>query len=82
LKVVTADEMRELDQKSIREFGIASSLLMERAGVSVVLAMENSLSNMERMSFVVLCGGGNNGGDGLVVARELLEYTDEVTTVL
>jgi len=82
LKVVTADEMRDLDQKSIREFGIASSLLMERAGVSVVLAMENSLTNMERMSFVVLCGGGNNGGDGLVVARELLEYTDEVTTVL
>jgi len=82
LKVVTADEMRNLDQKSIREFGIASSLLMERAGVSVVLAMENSLTNMERMSFVVLCGGGNNGGDGLVVARELLEYTDEVTTVL
>ncbi|MGJ8455769.1 NAD(P)H-hydrate dehydratase [Pseudothermotoga sp. U03pept] len=81
MKVVTVQEMREIDKVCSEQFGIQSSLLMERAGLSVVLAIEQNFGDITNQSFLVLCGQGNNGGDGFVVARDLLEYTDYVTTV-
>ena len=80
--VLTSDEMRALDEKTIREIGIPSRVLMERAGVSVVLSMEHEFGSLENLDFVVLVGGGNNGGDGLVVARSLLDYTPNVLAIL
>ncbi len=80
--VLTSSEMRELDRRTIEELGIPSRVLMERAGVSVVLAMEQDLGDLSSYEFVVLVGKGNNGGDGLVVARTLLDYTPNVTAIL
>ena len=80
--ILTSDEMRSLDRKTIEDIGIPSRVLMERAGVSVVLSMEHEFGSLENLDFVVLVGGGNNGGDGLVVARALLDYTPNVTAIL
>jgi len=81
LKVVTAEEMRELDELTVRDFGLDSRILMERAGLSVVLAMEEELGDLSKKSFLVVCGSGNNGGDGLVVARNLLGVAKGVLVV-
>lgn len=82
MKIVTAEEMRRIDRICHEQFGIPPSMLMERAGLSVVLAIEQDLGDITNTSFLVLCGQGNNGGDGFVVARDLLEYTDYVVTIL
>jgi hydroxyethylthiazole kinase-like uncharacterized protein yjeF len=68
MKVVTAAEMREIDRVTIEKFGLPSLVLMERAGVSVA-AKARELSSGRKV--LVLCGGGDNGGDGLVAARNL-----------
>ena len=68
VKVITADEMREIDRISIEEYGIPGIVLMERAGLAVALKVKEFYPDKK---IVVLCGGGNNGGDGLVAARNL-----------
>lgn len=81
MKVVTAEEMRELDELTVRDFGLDSRILMERAGLSVVLAMEEELGDLSKKNFLVVCGSGNNGGDGFVVARNLLGVAKGVLVV-
>ncbi|MEW6585703.1 MAG: NAD(P)H-hydrate dehydratase [Nitrospirota bacterium] len=68
MKVVTASEMRDIDRKTIQEMGIPGLVLMERAGFAVVTKIKERFG---RRRIVVLAGNGNNGGDGLVVARIL-----------
>jgi len=68
MKVVTAQQMRSIDTRTIKDFGIPSYVLMERAGLSVA---NKILELFDRKKVIVLAGGGNNGGDGLVAAREL-----------
>jgi ADP-dependent NAD(P)H-hydrate dehydratase / NAD(P)H-hydrate epimerase len=68
MKVVTAAEMREIDRKTIRECGISGIVLMERAGLAVTGRIKELFG---RRNVVVVCGKGNNGGDGLVIARIL-----------
>jgi hydroxyethylthiazole kinase-like uncharacterized protein yjeF len=70
MKVSRVSEMRELDQKAIEEFGIAAELLMENAGQAVYFALLNEFG-IAGKRFVIFCGLGNNGGDGLVVARKI-----------
>lgn len=70
--VATASEIREIDRRAIHEFGIPSSALMEQAGFSVFHRMQEMLSRNGHAT--VVCGKGNNGGDGLVVARLLREH--------
>lgn len=70
--IATADEMREIDRRAINEFGIPSSALMEQAGFATFQAVQELLSKTGRA--VVICGKGNNGGDGLVIARLLKEH--------
>lgn len=81
MRVATAQEMKEIDELTIKEYGVDSRILMERAGISVVLAMEEELGNLSDYRFLVLCGGGNNGGDGFVVARNLLGVAKDVLVV-
>ncbi|UCH46274.1 MAG: NAD(P)H-hydrate dehydratase [Nitrospiraceae bacterium] len=69
IKVVTAKEMQTIDRTTIHAFGLPGTTLMERAGLSVVQKI-NELYPLKKVA--VLCGGGNNGGDGFVIARELL----------
>ena len=70
MKISTVSEMRDLDRKAIEELGIAAELLMENAGQAVYFALLNGFGVKDKR-FVVFCGLGNNGGDGLVVARKV-----------
>ncbi len=65
--------MREADRRTIEEIGIPSLVLMENAGRQVVAAMEAMHSDLLERQVAILCGCGNNGGDGFVVARTLLQ---------
>jgi ADP-dependent NAD(P)H-hydrate dehydratase / NAD(P)H-hydrate epimerase len=73
MKALTAAEMREVDRLTTERLGIPSLQLMETAGQSVVDAYWRIASWFpgRPASICVLCGKGNNGGDGLVVARQL-----------
>src|SRR5437870_2248515 len=70
MKVLTAAEMREVDRQTI-ERGIPGIVLMENAGQRVVEFLVERFAPPSAQRIVVLCGKGNNGGDGLVVARQL-----------
>jgi ADP-dependent NAD(P)H-hydrate dehydratase / NAD(P)H-hydrate epimerase len=70
MKICRVNEMREMDQRAISEFGIAQELLMENAGESTYFVIKE-VFGQEPKSVTVFCGIGNNGGDGLVVARKL-----------
>ena len=65
--------MREADRFTIEDIGIPSLVLMENAGRQVVAAMEATYEQQLAGRVAVLCGRGNNGGDGFVVARTLLQ---------
>lgn len=65
--IVTAAQMRELDKNTIEKHHIPSAVLMERAALAVVEA----LSGFDLTRTLVICGDGNNGGDGIAVARML-----------
>jgi NAD(P)H-hydrate epimerase len=69
--LVTAQEMRELDRLTIEEYGVPSLTLMERAGQGVATALLGRFGKQARRGVLVVAGKGNNGGDGLVVARLL-----------
>jgi NAD(P)H-hydrate epimerase len=65
--------MREADRRTIHELGIPSIVLMENAGRQAVAAMEAAFEDLATSHVGVLCGRGNNGGDGFVVARTLVQ---------
>jgi hydroxyethylthiazole kinase-like uncharacterized protein yjeF len=70
MKAAKVDEMKDLDRRATEEFGISQDLLMENAGQAVYFVMLQEFG-IKNNKFAVLCGGGNNGGDGLVVARKI-----------
>src|SRR5207247_4707473 len=80
MKTVTAADMREIDRMTSERFGVPSLTLMENAG-SVVADFALG-AYPDAKSFGVICGKGNNGGDGFVVARKLHEAGREVAVVL
>ncbi|MDH7499100.1 MAG: NAD(P)H-hydrate dehydratase [candidate division NC10 bacterium] len=82
MKVVTAAEMQEMDRKATSEFGIPSLLLMENAGLQVALEIERSFPQCLHRPVVLFCGKGNNGGDGFVIARHLLNWGRSVHVLL
>jgi hydroxyethylthiazole kinase-like uncharacterized protein yjeF len=71
MKALTAARMREIDRLTTDRYGIASLELMENAGRGVADYIAKRHSDLDRRRVVVLCGKGNNGGDGFVVARYL-----------
>src|SRR5919206_4026296 len=73
MRVLNAAQMREADRFTIEDIGIPSLVLMENAGRQVVAAMEAAYEAQLEGRVAVLCGRGNNGGDGFVVARTLLQ---------
>jgi len=79
---VTADEMRALDRIAIEDAGIAGVVLMETAGRAVAEAVADIHSQTSGGHVCVLCGKGNNGGDGFVVARTLSQWGFEVGCLL
>jgi len=73
MKILSAAEMREVDRLTTARYGIPSLTLMENAGASVADFIAERWPNSAQRRIVVLCGKGNNGGDGFVAARHLLE---------
>ena len=81
-RLVTAAEMREMDRLAIETRGIPGADLMEAAGLGVANVVLVELSVEEETPVAILCGKGNNGGDGFVAARLLAEVGAAVTVVL
>ena len=69
MKVVTAAEMRQIDQDTIEGIGIPGIVLMETAGSAIVRTIEQHYPTCQRIG--IFAGKGNNGGDGIVIARQL-----------
>ena len=79
MRVLSADQMREADRRTIEEIGIPSLVLMENAGRQVVTAMQAAFEDLPSSRVAVLAGRGNNGGDGFVIARVLRQGGVDVT---
>src|SRR6187399_3621813 len=82
MRVLNAAQMRDADRQTIDEIGIPSMVLMENAGRQVVAALEAAYDDLPDKQVAVLCGPGNNGGDGFVVARTLLQAGHDVAVFL
>src|SRR5437763_7237430 len=82
MRVLTAAQMREADRRTIEDIGIPSLVLMENAGRQVVAAVEAIHADILEREVAVLCGRGNNGGDGFVVARTLAQRGVDVAVFL
>lgn len=67
LALYTAVQVRELERRTIEEFGISGATLMERAGAATLEQLQSHWPQAQRLA--VVCGSGNNGGDGYVLAR-------------
>ena len=80
MKIVTAAEMREIDRVTSERFGVPSLTLMENAGESVAVFVISRFSSAH--SIGVICGKGNNGGDGFVAARKLQDAGRDVRVLL
>lgn len=76
--LVTADEMRAIDNYAIKVLEIPSIILMENAALKVIKNINTEI----RDTFAVVCGVGNNGGDGLAVARGLIGLDKDVYTYI
>lgn len=77
MKLVTADQMRELEQAAVAA-GSSEAQLMEEAGLAVAQEAWMLLGTLEGRRIVVLAGPGKNGGDGMVAARHLAQWGAEV----
>ncbi len=72
MKIAYSSQMRELDRLTIEETGIPAEVLMENAGREVVAVLIDRFPSLINLSVTILCGPGNNGGDGFVIARHLI----------
>lgn len=88
MKIVTREQMQEIDRITTLEYGLSSAILMENAGIQAFLAIKDYLQQIDEVAplagvkIAVLCGGGNNGGDGFVIARHLFNHGVRVTIYL
>ncbi|HSS98672.1 MAG TPA: NAD(P)H-hydrate dehydratase [Terriglobales bacterium] len=80
MKIVTSAEMREIDRATNANFGVPSITLMENAGEAVAVFVTSRFPSVH--SIGVICGKGNNGGDGFVVARKLHDAGKDVHVLL
>ncbi len=80
--VLTADAMREADRATIEDVGLPGFTLMESAGRGAAEIIAEAYGPLTNRPVLVLCGKGNNGGDGLVVARQLLARDAIVHVIL
>ena len=80
--LVTPKQMQELDRRTIQETKVPGITLMERAGTGVVTHLLQHYGSPKGKRVVVFCGKGNNGGDGLVVARLLQEKKAILTVIM
>lgn len=79
--ITTADESRSLDREAMKSYGFPEAVLMENAGSDVVSLIQPEI-DWKGKSVVVVCGTGNNGGDGFVIARYLCALSASVAVLL
>jgi NAD(P)H-hydrate epimerase len=82
MKVAKAAEMREIDRRAIDEFGLPGAALMESAGGEVARKVEEILGCASGKKICIFAGKGNNGGDGFVAARRLINKGAKVKVLL
>ena len=80
MKIVSAEEMRAIDRATSERFGVPSLVLMENAGMAVARFVLSDYPHAERIA--IICGKGNNGGDGFVAARKLSDAHKAVRVLL
>jgi len=74
MKILTARQMRRIDERTEREHGVAADTLMDNAGRRVAEALLGIYPALSSMNPLILCGKGNNGGDGITAARHLRSF--------
>lgn len=74
MKVLNASQMREIDRLAIEDIGIPGPVLMENAGREVFREITRRFPDLVKETVVIVAGKGNNGGDGLVIARHLVNH--------
>ncbi len=82
MKVATAEEMQELDRKAIETYRIPGMILMENAGKGAAEVISNTFPDIYKKKIAIIAGKGNNGGDGFVIARYLLNQGVSVKVYL
>jgi NAD(P)H-hydrate epimerase len=80
--LVTAGEMQEMDRQTIETHGITGLELMENAGCGATRVLLDQFGDHVKAGVGIICGKGNNGGDGFVIARYLAEKGIDVTVYL
>lgn len=73
MKILTARQMQEVDRRSTEEAQVPSLTLMENAGFNLFLALDRRFEDLKNQQIAIICGKGNNGGDGSVLARQLIQ---------
>ncbi|MCS6860251.1 MAG: NAD(P)H-hydrate dehydratase [Abditibacteriales bacterium] len=71
VKLTLTSEIRQIDQTAIEQLGMSGMMLMESAGLRVVESIEAKMGDLRGKRVVIVCGKGNNGGDGFAIARHL-----------
>jgi hydroxyethylthiazole kinase-like uncharacterized protein yjeF len=82
MKVATAEQMQELDRKAIETYRIPGIVLMENAGRGAAEVISRSFPDLHKKKIAIIAGKGNNGGDGFVIARYLLNQGISVRVYL
>src|SRR4030042_4119319 len=82
MKVATAEQMQELERKAIETHRIPGIVLMENAGRGAVEVICNTFPDIHKKKIAIIAGKGNNGGDGFVIARYLLNQGISVRVYL
>ena len=81
MKICSVNEMRNMDRRAMEEYNIDQEILMENAGQAAYYTILTEFG-VKNKNFVIFCGAGNNGGDGLVVARKIYSNGGEVTVFI
>ena len=82
MEYITPEKMREIDRRTQEEFDIPAAILMENAGRAVFQTAMEMLCDEQEKRVTVVCGRGNNGGDGFVAARHLMNNGIDVSIFL
>ena len=81
-KVMTREQVRQFDQYAVNKLSIPGIVLMENAGRSCAELIANRLNAIKKAKVCIFCGTGNNGGDGFVIARHLVNRNIEASVVI
>lgn len=83
IPTVTIEQMREVDKLMVEEIGVSIRMMMENASRNIAILARKMLGgSVKNKKIVILCGKGNNGGDGLGAARHLINYGARATCLL